>query len=45
MDRDDDDFSARRRSMVDLQIHALGIRDAALLAALAEVPRHEFVAA
>jgi protein-L-isoaspartate(D-aspartate) O-methyltransferase len=42
---DDDDFAARRRSMVDLQIHARGIRDPALLAAMREVPRHEFVAA
>jgi hypothetical protein len=31
--------------MVDLQIHARGIRDPALLAAMREVPRHEFVAA
>jgi len=41
----DDDLAARRRSMVDLQIHARGIRDPALLAAMREVPRHEFVAA
>jgi len=45
VDEGDDDFAARRRSMVDLQIHARGIRDPALLAALREVPRHEFVAA
>ena len=42
---DDDDLATRRRSMVDLQIHARGIRDPALLAAMREVPRHEFVAA
>lgn len=42
---EDDDFAARRRAMVDLQIRARGIRDAALLEAMREVPRHEFVAA
>lgn len=31
--------------MVDLQIEARGIRDTAVLAAMREVPRHEFVAA
>jgi len=42
---DGGDLAARRRAMVDLQIHARGIRDPALLAAMREVPRHEFVAA
>ena len=45
MDEGDNDFAERRRAMVDLQIHARGIRDPALLAAMREVPRHEFVAA
>ena len=43
--RSDDDLADARRAMVDLQIHARGIRDPALLAAMREVPRHEFVAA
>jgi protein-L-isoaspartate(D-aspartate) O-methyltransferase len=42
---EDDDLAARRRAMVDLQIHARGIREPALLAAMREVPRHEFVVA
>ncbi len=42
---DDAIFAERRRAMVDLQIAARGIRDPALLAAMLEVPRHEFVAA
>ena len=42
---DDDGFAERRRAMVDQQIRARGIRDPALLAAMREVPRHEFVAA
>ncbi len=42
---EDDDLAARRRAMVDLQIDARGIRDPAVLAAMREVPRHEFVAA
>ncbi len=42
---EDDDLAARRQAMVDLQIHARGIRDPALLAAMRQVPRHEFVAA
>ncbi|HSC64126.1 MAG TPA: protein-L-isoaspartate(D-aspartate) O-methyltransferase [Caldimonas sp.] len=41
----EDDDTARRAAMVDLQVHARGIRDPALLAAMREVPRHEFVAA
>ena len=45
MRQDGGDLAARRRAMVDLQIHARGIRDPALLAAMREVPRHEFVAA
>jgi protein-L-isoaspartate(D-aspartate) O-methyltransferase len=44
-DDDEDDLGARRRAMVDEQIQARGIRDPALLAAMREVPRHEFVAA
>jgi protein-L-isoaspartate(D-aspartate) O-methyltransferase len=42
---EDDVLAERRRAMVDLQIAARGIRDPALLAAMREVPRHEFVAA
>jgi protein-L-isoaspartate(D-aspartate) O-methyltransferase len=42
---EEDDLAARRRAMVDLQIEARGIRDPALLAAMRQVPRHEFVAA
>jgi protein-L-isoaspartate(D-aspartate) O-methyltransferase len=42
---DEDDLAERRRAMVDLQIRARGISNPALLAALREVPRHEFVAA
>ncbi len=45
MSEDGGDLAARRRAMVDLQIHARGIRDPALLAAMRVVPRHEFVAA
>ena len=46
MDEPEDDVLAeRRRAMVDLQIAARGIRDPALLAAMREVPRHEFVTA
>ena len=41
----DDDLAERRRAMVDLQIEARGIRDPALLAAMRQVPRHEFVTA
>jgi protein-L-isoaspartate(D-aspartate) O-methyltransferase len=41
----DDALAERRSSMVDLQIVARGIRDAAVLAAMRSVPRHEFVAA
>ena len=42
---DDDALADRRNAMVDLQIAARGIRDPALLAAMREVPRHEFVVA
>jgi protein-L-isoaspartate(D-aspartate) O-methyltransferase len=45
MVEEDDALAGRRRAMVDLQIGARGIRDPALLAAMREVPRHEFVAA
>lgn len=39
------DFAARRRAMVTLQIAARGVRDARVLAAMAEIPRHLFVPA
>lgn len=39
-----DVFSARRRTMVESQLRARGIRDERVLAAMARVPRHEFVA-
>ncbi len=38
------DFAKRRRRMVERQIAARGITDAAVLAAMAEVPRERFVA-
>ncbi len=38
-------YEARRRQMVEAQIRARGIRDQAVLAALARVPRHRFVPA
>jgi len=41
----DDELAACRRAMVRTQIAARGIADPALLAAFAEVPRHDFVAA
>lgn len=39
-----DVFTARRRTMVELQLRARGIRDERVLAAMSHVPRHEFVA-
>jgi protein-L-isoaspartate(D-aspartate) O-methyltransferase len=39
------DFTAAREAMVRLQIEARGVRDAATLAAMRRVPRHEFVPA
>src|SRR5437867_3094137 len=39
------DFAAERQRMVKTQIEARGITDAATLAALRKVPRHEFVLA
>src|SRR3989449_9570260 len=39
----DDDCEAMRRSMVDRQLRARGIRDAGVLNAMETVPRHEFV--
>jgi protein-L-isoaspartate(D-aspartate) O-methyltransferase len=38
-----DAFDARRRTMVNRQIEARGIRDAAVLEAMRKVPRHRFV--
>jgi len=38
-----DDFATRRVEMVDRQIAARGIEDRRVLAAMATVPRHEFV--
>jgi protein-L-isoaspartate(D-aspartate) O-methyltransferase len=38
-----DSFLAQRRSMVELQLRARGIRDERVLAAMLHVPRHEFV--
>ncbi|HOW85061.1 MAG TPA: protein-L-isoaspartate(D-aspartate) O-methyltransferase [Candidatus Aminicenantes bacterium] len=39
------DFSARRKAMVADQIAARGVRDARVLAVMAEIPRHLFVPA
>jgi protein-L-isoaspartate(D-aspartate) O-methyltransferase len=38
-----DSFLAQRRSMVESQLRARGIRDERVLAAMFQVPRHEFV--
>lgn len=38
-----EDFTAQRAEMIEKQLRRRGIRDAAVLAAMAEVPRHEFV--
>src|SRR5271167_4853900 len=38
-----DSFLAPRRSMVESQLRARGIRDERVLAAMLRVPRHEFV--
>jgi protein-L-isoaspartate(D-aspartate) O-methyltransferase len=38
-----DDFAAQRVEMVDTQIAARGVEDRRVLAAMAEVPRHEFI--
>jgi protein-L-isoaspartate(D-aspartate) O-methyltransferase len=40
-----DRFAAQRESMVNTQLRARGIRDERVLAAMARVPRHEFVSA
>jgi protein-L-isoaspartate(D-aspartate) O-methyltransferase len=40
-----DAFLAQRRSMVESQLRARGIRDERVLAAMFRVPRHEFVSA
>jgi len=42
---DTDLFAAQRRSMVEHQLRARGIRDSRVLQAMLEVPRHLFVAA
>ncbi len=39
------DFAARRKAMVAFQIAARGVRDARVLSAMAEIPRHLFVPA
>ena len=39
------EYEAARRSMIEAQIHRRGIHDAAVLAAMGSVPRHEFVPA
>ena len=39
-----DDFAEQRRHMVETQIAARGVRDAAVLAAMAKLPRERFVA-
>jgi protein-L-isoaspartate(D-aspartate) O-methyltransferase len=43
-ERHDDVLTRARLRMVDEQLRARGIRDERLLAAMAEVPRHEFIA-
>jgi protein-L-isoaspartate(D-aspartate) O-methyltransferase len=40
-----DSYVAQRRSMVESQLRARGIRDDRVLAAMSHVPRHEFVSA
>src|SRR3984885_7174224 len=40
-----DVFAAERRSMVESQLRARGIRDERVLAAMSRLPRHEFVSA
>lgn len=40
-----DSYLAQRRSMVESQLRARGIRDERVLAAMLHVPRHEFVSA
>jgi protein-L-isoaspartate(D-aspartate) O-methyltransferase len=40
-----DSFLAQRRSMVETQLRARGIRDERVLTAMLHVPRHEFVSA
>jgi protein-L-isoaspartate(D-aspartate) O-methyltransferase len=40
-----DPFLAQRRSMVDSQLRARGIRDERVLTAMFRVPRHEFISA
>jgi len=40
----DERFAGHRQMMVDLQLRARGIQDERVLAAMARVPRHEFVA-
>jgi protein-L-isoaspartate(D-aspartate) O-methyltransferase len=40
-----DSYLAQRRSMVESQLRARGIRDERVLAAMFQVPRHEFVSA
>jgi len=37
-------FEVQRQTMVDVQLRARGIRDERVLAAMARVPRHEFIA-
>jgi protein-L-isoaspartate(D-aspartate) O-methyltransferase len=37
------EYAARREEMIEKQLRRRGIHDAAVLAAMAEVPRHEFV--
>jgi protein-L-isoaspartate(D-aspartate) O-methyltransferase len=39
------EYEAARRSMIEKQIHRRGVHDAAVLAAMSAVPRHEFVPA
>jgi protein-L-isoaspartate(D-aspartate) O-methyltransferase len=40
-----DSYLAQRRSMVESQLRARGIRDERVLAAMSHIPRHEFVSA
>src|SRR5260370_17612168 len=37
------DYAALREEMIEKQLRRRGVHDAAVLAAMAEVPRHEFV--
>src|SRR5713226_8154713 len=41
--RDKKEYTAQREEMIEKQLRRRGVHDAAVLAAMAAVPRHEFV--